>query len=226
MSRPSTIAIDGPAGSGKSAISQLLAERYGYVFVDTGAFYRAITYVVLKADIPLGSTGRVAEKARAIQLRIVNDGGTSYRIIANGEDVTDHLRSKEVEAAVSTVAEIPAVREALLPLQRSVAAQGNIILAGRDIGTVVLPDADLKLYIDASLAERARRRHLQMVEAGKETSADAVEEALAQRDKVDSERSAAPLTKAADAIYIMTDGLRLDEVIAKISAIIDNWSPR
>src|SRR5699024_1908990 len=121
-----------------------------------------------------------------------------------GEDITDHLRGKEVESHVSPIAQMPIVRELLLPLQRQVGRQGNIIMAGRDIGTVVLPDADLKLFIDASLQERARRRHQQLGNAGKVSTPEAIEEAMAKRDKIDSERSVAPLVRAKDAIYILT----------------------
>lgn len=223
LPRPSTIAIDGPAGTGKSTISQIIADRYGYIFVDTGAFYRAVTYILLKASVPLDDISAVAALVTEIRLKIDPDETSGYRVTANGEDVTEQLRSKSVEDSVSTVAKMPVVREALLPLQRAVAAQGGIILAGRDIGTVVAPDADLKFYIDASLAERARRRQLQMKEAGKTVDPKTVEAALAERDHADSERSLAPLVRANDAIYVMTDGKSIEVVIEEINQIIDNW---
>lgn len=223
MSRPRTIAIDGPAGSGKSSISQRIAERFGYIFVDTGAFYRAITYLVLKAEIPTEETERIAEVVRQARLEIQPAEGADYRLFANGEDVTDNLRSRTVESHVSAIAQMPIVRELLLPLQRQVAMQGNIIMAGRDIGTVVLPDAELKLFIDASLQERARRRHQQITDAGKTATQEAIEEAMAKRDKIDSERSVAPLVRADDAIYILTDRHSLDDVVEQISAIIESW---
>ena len=223
MARPSTIAIDGPAGTGKSTISQLIADRYGYIFVDTGAFYRAVTYILLKTETPLDDMVAVGAVVKNIHMKILPDEGSGYRVKANDEDVTEELRSKVVEASVSTVAMMPIVREALLPLQREVAAQGDIILAGRDIGTVVVPDADLKFYIDASLEERARRRQLQMEEAGKPVDARVVEAALAERDRADSERSLAPLQRAGDAIYLMTDRKSIDMVIDEVSQIIENW---
>ena len=223
MPRPRTIAIDGPAGTGKSTISQIIAERFGYVFVDTGAFYRAVTYVLLQTGVSLKDHDLVKNVVDHIQLRIVPEPAADYRVIANGDDVTAYLRSKKVEASVSAVAEMPYVREALLPLQRQVAEGGNIILAGRDIGTVVLPDADLKLYIDASLEERARRRHKQLTDAGKNADAAEVQSALAERDRVDSERSLAPLSRADDAIYILTDGKSIDDVVQEISQRIETW---
>ena len=223
MARPNTIAIDGPAGTGKSTVSQIIADRYGYIFVDTGAFYRAVTYVLLKAGVSLRDESAVAAVVGAIRLKIEPGEDSDYRVIANDEDVTAQLRSKRVEESVSTVAMMPIVRQALLPLQREVAAQGGIILAGRDIGTVVAPDADLKLYIDASLAERARRRQLQMEAAGKVVDAEAVKAALAERDRADSERSLAPLSRARDAIYLLTDGKSIEDVIEEVTEIIDNW---
>lgn len=222
MTRPRTIAIDGPAGSGKSTISEQLARRYGYTFLDTGVFYRAITYLSLQAQIAPDDDLALEPLLLSLKLSILADPQRGDRIIANGEDVTDQLRTSAVEAGVSAIAQNPLVRESILPLQRQIAEQGNIILAGRDIGTVVLPDADLKLYIDASLEERARRRHAQNIEAGKTSTQETVTTDLARRDRVDSERATAPLSKADDAIYILTDGKTIEQVVDEISPLIEN----
>lgn len=221
MARPSTIAIDGPAGCGKSTISQQLAEKYGYIFVDTGAFYRAITYIVLQAGLALDDIAAIVETANQLQLRFeVGNQADDNRVIANGEDVTDSLRTKAVEQYVSTIAKIQGVRDAILPLQQRVAQQGNIILAGRDIGTVVLPNADLKIFLDASLEERARRRYLQMSETAKPRPEATIRQELEERDRADSERSNAPLKQADDAKYVSTDGKTIEAVVAEIERYI------
>jgi len=217
MAYPRMIAVDGPAGSGKSTICDLLAERYGYAFVDTGAFYRAITVLVVQGNIDPADLPTVQGIVDTLKLRIVPQGGGVYQVIANEQDVTDQLRSKAVDETVSAIAKIPFVRQAMQPLQREVALNSEkIILAGRDIGTVVLPDADLKLYIDASVEERAKRRYEQYIQSGKETSLETELQALKDRDKTDSERSHSPLKQADDAIYILTDGLNIEDVMAKI----------
>jgi cytidylate kinase len=223
LPRPNNIAIDGPAGSGKSSISQRLAEKFGYIFVDTGAIYRALTHVTIQAEISITDTARIIQNANQTRIEVLRTGASNYRIIANGEDVSAHLHTKTVEMYVSAIARIPEIRTLMLPLQRHIAEQGNVIMAGRDIGTVVLPEADLKLYIDASLKERARRRYAQMLAEGKSAVLEAIENAMAERDKNDSERSTAPLAQAPDAIYLMTDSHTLEDVVQRISEIMENW---
>lgn len=223
MAKPTTIAIDGPASSGKSTVSELLADKLDFLFIDTGAFYRAITYYLLQNKVTLSDSDAVDAALMDVDLRFQRGDEVPFVVLLNGEDVTDHLRTREVELRVSQVAKMPTVRAWLLPMQRKFAEQGKIILAGRDIGTVVLPDADLKIYIDASLQERARRRHQQRMQSGKREILETVEIELAQRDKTDSERSHSPLARASDAVYINTDGKTPQEVIQYILEIIERW---
>lgn len=228
MALPSIIAIDGPAGSGKSTISYKLAERYGYLFVDTGIFYRTVTLLALHQGLPLDDQAALTALAAETEIDIVpapDDPQHESHVFANGQNVTGALRTADVEAAVSTVSAVKGVREALLQKQRDVAAQGNIIMAGRDIGTVVLPFADIKLYIDASLEERARRRYQQQLTRGAEADYDAIHTALQRRDRIDSERTVSPLRVAPDAIYIDTDNKSIEETVDEIAQRLEKWQP-
>jgi cytidylate kinase len=220
--------VDGPAGSGKSTISYKLAERFGYLFVDTGVFYRAMTLLALRRQIPLDDHTALTEMTSRAEIQIIpteNDVKRPYRVLIDGEDVSDALRSPDVEQHVSTVSAIAGVRQALVMQQREIAAQGNIIMAGRDIGTVVLPDADVKLYIDASLEERARRRYIQQQEKGQSPDLAAIQEALRQRDRVDSEREVSPLRRAPDAFYIETDNKSVETVVDEVATKLESWQP-
>jgi cytidylate kinase len=228
LTRPGIIAIDGPAGSGKSTVSYKLAERYGYVFIDTGVFYRTMTLVGLRAGVPFTNAEALAALARNTRIQIVptpHNPIYQYRVIAEGEDVTGQIRTPEIEANVSRLSAIGSVRQALVEQQRQAASQGNIIMAGRDIGTVVLPHADVKFYIDASLAERANRRYLQQQQDGHIMGLAAIEEALRQRDKEDSEREVSPLRRADDAIYIFTDNKSIDQVVDELTERLEAWEP-
>lgn len=228
MTLPRIIAIDGPAGSGKSTISSRLAERFGYLFIDTGIFYRTLTYVALQEGTPLDDHEALTQLARDTTIDIVPAPEDVYYdsyVYANHENITAYLRTAQVEAAVSTVSSVRGVREALLHTQRAIASKGDIIMAGRDIGTVVLPDADMKLYLDASLEERAHRRLAQKQHAVDEEDSSLEEtiQALARRDKIDSERAVSPLKKAEDAIYILTDGRTINETVTLIIENIMAW---
>lgn len=210
------IAVDGPAGSGKSTVSYRLAQRLNYLFVDTGVFYRAMTLLILRSGTPLDDTDALALLTRhaVIDIRAEpDDDSRQYSVWIEGEDVSDNLRRTDVEKLVSTVAAVPTVRHELMNIQRRAASQGSIIMAGRDIGTVVLPDADLKFYVDASIEERARRRYDQKVANGENVSLADIEAALRQRDDVDTHRDISPLRQADDAIYVLTDSMSVDEVV-------------
>lgn len=230
MPQPSTIAIDGPAASGKSTIGGLLAERLGYLFLDTGAMYRALTLEVLCAGVDVQDEEAVAALARQICMEILppdpeHQDGRSYTVLVDGRDVTWAIRSPWVDSAVSPVSAHPKVREVLTEAQRRIGARGRVVMTGRDIGTVVLPDADLKVFLDASVQERARRRYLERLARGEETTYEEELHILANRDRIDSEREAAPLRQAPDAVYVDTEGLTIEEVLARVLDLVDQCDP-
>lgn len=214
---PDPVAIDGPAASGKSTLGRALAERLGYHFLDTGLIYRAFTLAALERDVPAEPA---AAGELAANLHFDVEAGTETRIRIDGTDVTERLREPAVEANVSRYAAIPAVRDRLLALQRDVAARGMAVLAGRDIGTVVLPDAPIKLYLDASDEARAERRSAQASAWGEAQQPAAAMADITRRDQLDANRATAPLAAAADAIVIDTTSMTLEQVIeAAIEAI-------
>lgn len=216
---PRVIAIDGPSAAGKSTVGALLAQRLGYPFLDTGAMYRAVTWVALHHGVDLGDEMALAELARSLRMAVTPPPPGSREpstIFVDGEDVTANLRRPEVEAAVSLVSRIPEVRRAMVKLQRKLAGKQAVVMAGRDIGTVVLPTADLKVYLDASLQERARRRHQELEALGMELTEEEVLRDLQRRDTIDSRRSTSPLRPANDAIIIATDGLTLEGVVERV----------
>jgi cytidylate kinase len=218
---PRRIAVDGSAASGKSTIGRRLAERLGYAFLDTGVMYRAVTHAALERGLSLHDSAAIGELARTLPIDVSLDcDGSGTRVTIDGLDVTSHLRSQPVEDAVSIVSRIAAVREALVSRQREIAEQQPIVMAGRDIGTVVLPDADLKVYLDASIEERARRRYADFRAAGDEVSQAIVLEDIRRRDRIDSEREVSPLRPADNAVVIDTDGLSLDEVMDRVIGLV------
>ena len=218
---PGTIAIDGPAGSGKTVIGLWLARKLGYAFLDTGVLYRALTWLALRRGIPTSDPDALAAAAASASIDVLPHAERGYVVEIDGRDVTDELFAPDVNAEVSTVAAHPAVRRELLPVQRRIAARGGAVMVGRDIGTVVLPDAELKLYLDAPLGVRAQRRWAQERQQG---GARALEEVLAdlrRRDRLDSERATSPLRPADDAVVIETDRVTLDEEKARILALVN-----
>jgi cytidylate kinase len=223
---PRTIAIDGPAGSGKSSVSFAIARELDYLFVDTGAFYRAVTLAALRAGLADADEATLASIAEHSKLDVTSDldaDGREYTLVLDGEDVTWQIRDTNVEKSVSRVAAIGGVRDILNEKYRQLAERGGVIMAGRDIGTVVLPDADLKIYLDASPEARALRRYQQRMAAGEQADYSDILNALRKRDAQDSQRVVAPLTRADDAHYIDTDSLNVQTVIDKIKAIIHTW---
>lgn len=209
---PTPIAIDGPAASGKSTLGHALAEAFGYLFLDTGLMYRAFTLAALRAGVSASDEPACAHLAETIRMRV--EAHETTTIFLGHEDVTEWLRSPEVEANVSAYSAVPAVREALVRLQREVAHAGPAVLAGRDIGTVVLPNAPLKFYLDASEEARAQRRAVQAGTWGQDQRAEDARRDIAGRDIIDSSRATSPLRPAEDAIVIDTTGRPLDEVLA------------
>jgi CMP/dCMP kinase len=209
------IAIDGPSGAGKGTVARTVAERLGYQHVDTGAMYRAVAWKALEEGVPLDDDQRVASLAsRAVYHQA---GGT---ITIDGHDVTRAIRTPAIDKAAASVARLPRVREELVRQQREMGAGGAVVMEGRDIGTVVFPGADVKLYIDASAEERARRRASDPAHTGSQSNIASVQSDMAARDRSDSTRSVAPLLKADDAIYIDTTSMPIGDVVARVMLMV------
>ena len=220
MSRSSTIAIDGPVAAGKSAVGTLLAARLGYRFIDTGVMYRAVTWAALKDGLDPEDEANVTALAEQTEIEVsAGDAAGASRIIVNGQDVTGVLRTKEIEQGVSLISRFTGVRAAMVAQQRALADRGMLIMAGRDIGTVVLPDADIKIFLTASPEERARRRHQEMREAGQDIELEQVLAELLQRDKLDMERANSPLRPADGAYVLNTESIGIDQVVERIMAL-------
>ena len=201
------IAIDGPAGAGKSTIAKKVADSLGYVYIDTGAMYRAFTYELLTASISLSDIEEINKVLEKTNIEFKNN-----EIFLNNLNVTNEIRSKNVTANVSAVSAIPQVREKLVNLQRKIASESNSILDGRDIGTVVFPNAELKIFLTASVKIRALRRYNELIAKDRNIDINEIEAEIEKRDKLDSSRETSPLIKAADAIEIDTSDLSIDEV--------------
>lgn len=213
------VAIDGPAGAGKSTIAKAAAARLGYVYVDTGALYRAIGLYVLENGIALTDTAAIIGRLGEISVEICHRDG-AQRISLCGRDVTEDIRRPEMGMAASAVSAIPEVRAFLLALQRDMARRYNVVMDGRDIGTVVLPDAQVKIFLTASLEARARRRHNEHLAKGQQVSYNKILEDIKQRDYNDSNRAIAPLKQAEDAVLADTSHLDLSQSILLILQLI------
>ncbi len=224
MTKPTTITIDGTAASGKSTVAALLSKKLGYLYLDTGVMYRAVTWAVLHEGVAVDNEESVSALAERLTINVTTDGpadGRPYTVLANGQDVTWAIRAKEVEAHVSRVSSYRRVRVALTTQQRHIAAAGSIIMVGRDIGTVVLPQADLKIFMRASAEERARRRYKELLGQGKPANYEEILTAIQQRDKLDEANPVSPFIPATDAIMVDTDNLTIEEVVAKLSKLCE-----
>jgi cytidylate kinase len=221
--RKPIVAIDGPAGAGKSTVARRVAERLGYVLVDTGALYRTIALAASRQSIAFDEAERIAELAETLArsgaVRLESEGGVA-RVLLEGEDVSGFIRTPEISQGASKVSAVPRVRGALLEMQRAAGRAGGVVLEGRDIGSVVFPEAEVKVFLTASVDERARRRHAELVRAGRSAELDAVRGEVVERDRRDSSRPIAPLIRAKDATIVDSSTLGIDEVVESIAALV------
>ena len=213
------IAIDGPAGAGKSTIAKMAAKKLDFIYVDTGAMYRAMALYFLRREIDAKDEKKIAEACEHINVTIAYQEG-EQQVLLNGENVNAFIRTEEVSMMTSNTSKYPAVREKLLYLQRELAAANNVIMDGRDIGTCVLPDAELKIYLTASASERAKRRYLEQKERGVESDLAQIERDIIARDEQDMNREIAPLKQAEDAIYLDTSDMTIEELVTKIVSLV------
>ena len=215
------LAIDGPSGSGKGTISALVAERLGWRLLDSGALYRAVGYAAGMAGLDLSDEEAMSRCAHGtkIQFRPPTDGGET-RVVVNGHDATDELRTETAGAAASAIASMPSVREALVALQLGFRKAPGLVADGRDMGTVIFPDAAYKVFLTASAAERAKRRYKQLKEKGLSVTLGGLQREIEARDSRDASRAVAPLKPAEDALLVDTTGMGIDEVVAKVLAVV------
>ena len=218
-----SIAIDGPSGAGKSTLARLLAQELRYIYVDTGAMYRAVGLYVARAGVESRDRDRIAALLPGIEIKLRYEDGVQ-QIFLNGENVSRAIRTEEASRYASDVSAVPEVRAFLLGAQRSLAEDADVIMDGRDIGTVVLPQADVKIFLTASSEERARRRYEELREKGEDVVYDDVLRHLVERDKNDSDRAAAPLRPAGDAVILDTTGNTLEQSLDVLRAVIKEKS--
>lgn len=214
------VAIDGPAGTGKGTIAKLVAEKFGFLNVDTGAMFRCVTLAMLNQNIGLEETEKIEKMLSKIQIDLQEENGEQV-VWLNGENVTGKIRTKEINEIISDVSKIPEVRTKLLELQREISIGKNVVMEGRDIGTTVFPNANVKIYLDASSEERAKRRVKQNEEKGIVMSYEEVLESVKRRDELDSTRALSPLKKADDAILVDSTNMTIDQVAQTVYSIIE-----
>lgn len=211
MSEKLIIAIDGPAGSGKSTTAKLLAKKLGYLYIDTGAMYRAVTLYAIKNNL-LDDEEKIIELAKQLNIELKFENGQT-KVSVNGKDVTDEIRSLEVNQNVSPVSKIEGVRKILVDKQKEMGKNGGVVMEGRDITTVVFPNADVKIFLTATIDERARRRALEFEQKGQQVDIEKVKQNILERDRIDSSRDVSPLTKSPDAIEIDTSNLSIEQQV-------------
>lgn len=220
--RKLVIAVDGPAGAGKSTVARAVADRLRYIYIDTGAMYRALTLAALRWGVPFDDARGLAVLLREAEIRLVPTDSGGNRIFLGEEDVTELIRIPAVNARVAKVAAHKAVREQMVEMQRQLAAGGGVVMDGRDIGTVVLPDADLKVFLTASAEARAHRRWEELKARGYEAELEDVQAAIVERDRNDTERSESPLRQAPDAVRIDSTGKSVEEVVEEILQLCES----
>ncbi|MED3751520.1 (d)CMP kinase [Geobacillus stearothermophilus] len=220
MKQRINIAIDGPAAAGKSTVAKLIARRLSYVYIDTGAMYRALTYRALQCGVDVHDEQALLSLLRHTHIEL-QPSPQGQLVFVNGEDVTDIIRGEAVTNAVSFVAQHPLVREEMVARQRAMAKGSGVVMDGRDIGTNVLPNAEVKIFLKASVEERARRRHEENIARGFPSDFETLKEEIARRDRLDSERETVPLRKAPDAVEIDTTSLSVEEVAARIMEVVN-----
>ncbi|MCM2357520.1 MAG: (d)CMP kinase [Geobacteraceae bacterium] len=213
------IAVDGPSGAGKSTITRLLSQRLGYLYIDTGAMYRAVALAVRRAGVSPDDDAALVAVCRGVEISFVRTNGCC-QVLLNGEDVSAAIRTPEISMLTSRISARMVVRDVMVRLQRELGKNGGVILEGRDIGTVVFPDADLKFFLSASVDERGRRRYLELKGKGEDVLLERTIAEVAQRDEQDSRREHAPLRRADDAVDIDSTGLSIEEVVALMEGII------
>lgn len=209
------VAIDGPAGAGKSTVARKVAEKLGYIYVDTGAMYRTVTLKAIRAGADMDNAQALADIAGRVDIRLVPEPG-GQKVFMDGEDVTDPIRAQDVTRLVSQVAAVPDIRDVLVRLQQDIARERGVVMDGRDIGTNVLPDAEVKVYMTASVRIRAERRWKELKDKEPNVTVESLMEAITERDKSDSERAAAPLRQAEDAVLLDTSEMTADEAADRI----------
>ncbi|MGQ9799122.1 MAG: (d)CMP kinase [Ignavibacterium sp.] len=214
MSEKLIIAIDGPAGSGKSTTAKLLAKKLGYLYIDTGAMYRAVTLYAIKNNL-LDDEKKIIDLASQLNIELKFENGQT-KVSVNGKDVTEEIRSLEVNQNVSPVSMIEGVRKILVEKQKKMGKNGGVVMEGRDITTVVFPNADVKIYLTATIDERARRRALEFAQKGQQVDTEQVKQNILERDRIDSSRDVSPLTKSPDAVEIDTSNLSIEQQVEQI----------